>query len=145
MSVSWQWRSVRLGQAAARAGDKGDALNIGVIARYPEYLPWIRRGLGLHAGEAFFAHEFKGAKAPKVVSYEPPGLGPSIFTVSRHWVGAVLKPAVGPVGEGGGPATAQVLDTGFLQAPCDRGADAPYREQDGPLVCWKGHAGLAQL
>jgi hypothetical protein len=47
--------------AFARSGDKGDAANIGVIARRPEYLPWIWQGLttkqilktfaGLVAGE----------------------------------------------------------------------------------------------
>ncbi|RYG04006.1 MAG: terpene utilization protein AtuA, partial [Caulobacteraceae bacterium] len=61
--------------AWARSGDKGDAFNIGIIARRPEYLPWIRRSLGPEAVQTFFAHEFEGAKAPKVFSYELPGLG----------------------------------------------------------------------
>jgi len=60
--------------AWARSGDKGDAFNIGVIAREPAYLPWIRRGLGEGAVKAFFAHEFEGARAPQVVRYELPGL-----------------------------------------------------------------------
>ncbi|KRB44346.1 acyclic terpene utilization AtuA family protein [Phenylobacterium sp. Root700] len=60
--------------AWARSGDKGDAFNIGVIARRPEYLPWIRRGLRPDAVQAFFAHEFEGAKTPKVLCYELPGL-----------------------------------------------------------------------
>jgi hypothetical protein len=60
--------------AWARSGDKGDAFNIGVIARKPEYLPWIRRALSPEAVQAFFAHEFEGAKAPKVLRYELPGL-----------------------------------------------------------------------
>src|SRR6185369_3537003 len=60
--------------AWARSGDKGDAFNIGVIARRPEYLPWIRRALSPQAVQAFFAHEFEGAKAPQVVRYDLPGL-----------------------------------------------------------------------
>jgi hypothetical protein len=60
--------------AWARSGDKGDAFNIGVIARRPQYMPWIRRALSPQAVQAFFAHEFEGAKAPKVISYELPGL-----------------------------------------------------------------------
>jgi hypothetical protein len=37
---------VTLGQLAyARSGDKGDSANVAVIARRPEYLPWLRRTL----------------------------------------------------------------------------------------------------
>lgn len=60
--------------AWARSGDKGDAFNIGVIARKAEYLPWIRRGLTPQAVKAWFAHEFEGAKDPKVIRYDLPGL-----------------------------------------------------------------------
>lgn len=60
--------------AWARSGDKGDAFNIGVIARRPEYMPWIRRALAPESVKAFFAHEFEGAKAPQVIRYELPGL-----------------------------------------------------------------------
>lgn len=60
--------------AWARSGDKGDAFNIGVIARRPEYLPWIRRALSPQAVRTFFAHEFEGAKAPEVIRYDLPGL-----------------------------------------------------------------------
>lgn len=61
--------------AWARSGDKGDAFNVGVIARRPEYMPWIRRALSPEAVQAWFAHEFEGAKAPKVLRYELPGMG----------------------------------------------------------------------
>ncbi|WP_421930936.1 acyclic terpene utilization AtuA family protein [Phenylobacterium sp.] len=60
--------------AWARSGDKGDAFNIGVIARRPDYLPWIRKALTPQAVKAFFAHEFEGAKAPEVIAYDLPGL-----------------------------------------------------------------------
>lgn len=60
--------------AWARSGDKGDAFNIGVIARRPELLPWIRAGLTEDRVKAWFAHEFEGASAPKVIRYELPGM-----------------------------------------------------------------------
>ena len=60
--------------AWARSGDKGDAFNVGVIARRPEYLPWIRAGLSEDAVKAFFAHEFEGASHPEVRRYELPGM-----------------------------------------------------------------------
>jgi hypothetical protein len=60
--------------AWARSGDKGDAFNIGVIARSDGLLPWIRRGLTPERLRTFFAHEFEGATDPKVIAYELPGL-----------------------------------------------------------------------
>jgi hypothetical protein len=60
--------------AVARSGDKGDAFNIGVIARRPEYLPWIRAALSEEVVLSYFAHEFEGAKSPRVIRYEVPGL-----------------------------------------------------------------------
>jgi hypothetical protein len=60
--------------AWARSGDKGDAFNIGVIARRPEYLPYIRAALTEPAMRKFFAHEFEGAQNPAVLRYEVPGL-----------------------------------------------------------------------
>ncbi len=60
--------------AWARSGDKGDAFNIGVIARRPELLPWLRRALTEERVQTFFAHEFEGAQSPQVIRYEVPGL-----------------------------------------------------------------------
>jgi len=60
--------------AWARSGDKGDAFNVGVIARRAEYLPWIRAALSPDAVAAYFAHEFDGAKKPKVDLYDLPGM-----------------------------------------------------------------------
>jgi hypothetical protein len=60
--------------AWARSGDKGDAFNVGVIARRPELLPWIRAALTEDAVKAFFAHEFEGATHPEVRRYELPGM-----------------------------------------------------------------------
>ncbi|MBV9511931.1 MAG: acyclic terpene utilization AtuA family protein, partial [Caulobacteraceae bacterium] len=60
--------------AWARSGDKGDAFNIGVIARRPEYMPYIRAALTEEALLGFFAHEFEGGRHPAVIRYELPGL-----------------------------------------------------------------------
>lgn len=46
--------------AVARSGDKGNHANIGVIARRPEYLPWIRAALTPAAVHARFAHFVTG-------------------------------------------------------------------------------------
>jgi hypothetical protein len=60
--------------AWARSGDKGDAFNIGVIARRPDYMPYIRAALSGAAMMTWFAHEFEGAANPAVRRYEVPGL-----------------------------------------------------------------------
>lgn len=69
------WVDVPLIQLAwARSGDKGDAFNIGVAARRPDYLPYIRTALAPEAMRDFFAHEFEGAANPAVRLYELPGM-----------------------------------------------------------------------
>ncbi|MBV9997258.1 MAG: DUF1446 domain-containing protein [Caulobacteraceae bacterium] len=60
--------------AWARSGDKGDAFNIGVIARQPQFMPYIRAALTEAALAKFFAHEFEGVGAPDVRRYELPAL-----------------------------------------------------------------------
>ncbi|MGE0387048.1 MAG: acyclic terpene utilization AtuA family protein [Gammaproteobacteria bacterium] len=60
--------------AWARSGDKGDAFNVGVIARDPRYLPWIRAALTADAVRSFLAHEFEGGARPAVARFELPGL-----------------------------------------------------------------------
>ena len=60
--------------AWARSGDKGDAFNVGVIARRPEYLPYLRAALTEPALRQWFAHEFEGGARPEVRIYEVPGL-----------------------------------------------------------------------
>ncbi|MET1080771.1 MAG: acyclic terpene utilization AtuA family protein [Pseudomonas sp.] len=42
--------------AVARSGDKGNHSNIGVLARRPEYLPWIAAALSNSAVAAWFEH-----------------------------------------------------------------------------------------
>jgi hypothetical protein len=71
--------------AWARSGDKGDAFNVGVIARKPQYLPWIRAALSEEAVKAWFAHEFEGAAAPQVLRYDLPGMN----AINLHCVQAL--------------------------------------------------------
>jgi Acyclic terpene utilisation family protein AtuA len=65
------WVDVPLVQLAwARSGDKGDISNIGIIARRPEYVPWLRAQLTESAVAAWLAHHVKGP----VRRYEVPGI-----------------------------------------------------------------------
>lgn len=56
--------------AWGRSGDKGDIANIGIIARKPEYLPYIRHALSQDRVKAYFAHFCEGA----VERFELPGI-----------------------------------------------------------------------
>jgi len=56
--------------AIGRSGDKGNAANIGVLARKPEYLPWLRAQLTADAVKQYFAHFVCGP----VERFEIPGL-----------------------------------------------------------------------
>ena len=59
-----------LALAHARSGDKGDAANVGVIARRPEFYPILRREL---TSERVAAH-FTGMLTGGVERYELPNL-----------------------------------------------------------------------
>jgi hypothetical protein len=71
--------------AVARSGDKGDDANVGVIARKPEYLPYLRAALTPARVADWFSHVLLG----EVIRYDLPGIGGLNF---------VLKNALG---EGG--------------------------------------------
>ena len=74
--------------AWGRSGDKGDAANIGIIARRPEFLPFIRAALTEQAVAGWFAHLVKG----KVERFDLPG---------THALNFLLQEALG----GGGIAS----------------------------------------
>jgi hypothetical protein len=59
--------------AWGRSGDKGNNCNIGIIARKPEYLPYIRAALTTDSVMRYMAHTFEGAKNPRVERFELPG------------------------------------------------------------------------
>lgn len=74
--------------AWARSGDKGDDVNIGVIARRPELAPWIAEALSSGRVHQLFAHRVEG----NVERYSLPGV---------HALNFVLRQALG----GGGTAS----------------------------------------
>lgn len=63
--------------AVARSGDKGDKSNIGVLARRPEYLPYIGAALTAAAVRDWFAH----TGTPRVDRYELPGVNALNFVL----------------------------------------------------------------
>ena len=56
--------------AHGRSGDKGNDANVGIIARNPESLPFIREQLTADAVAAHFAHLLEGG----VERYDLPGI-----------------------------------------------------------------------
>jgi len=59
----------------ARSGDKGDAGNIGLIARKPEYLPFLRHEVTTERVRMFFQPDCKG----KVERFDLPGISAMNF------------------------------------------------------------------
>ena len=58
--------------ALARSGDKGHLFNVAVIARRPEYLPWLRAALTPEAVGEWYRH-LRAAGPPRVDRYDVPG------------------------------------------------------------------------
>jgi hypothetical protein len=61
--------------AVGRSGDKGNAANIGIIARRADYLPWLRAALTPEAVGAFFRH----TGVTRVDRYDLPGMNAMNF------------------------------------------------------------------
>ncbi len=62
--------------AYARSGDKGNSCNIGVIARHPKYLPYIKKFVTADAVGAYFSHFFESSSPTgKVTCFDVPGIG----------------------------------------------------------------------
>jgi hypothetical protein len=77
--------------AVGGSGDKGNSANIGIIARKPEYLPWLRAALAEDVIRDWFAH----TGVSKVERFDLPGI---------HALNFVLHDALG----GGGVASLRV-------------------------------------
>ena len=93
-------RSVPLVQLAwGRSGDKGDSANIGIIARRPEFLPFIRAAITEDAVARWFAHLMTG----RVQRHDLPGI---------HALNFVLTEALG----GGGIASLRIDPQGKAYA-----------------------------
>jgi predicted Fe-Mo cluster-binding NifX family protein len=77
--------------AYARSGDKGNLFNVGVIARRPELLPWIRAGLSEEAVRDCFSHLFADAPSAHVDCYEVPGIDALNFVVHQSLAGGMTS------------------------------------------------------
>jgi hypothetical protein len=60
--------------AWVRNGDKGDIANIAVIARRPEFLPWIAAALTPEAVRGWYRHWLQGGDAGTVERFQAPGI-----------------------------------------------------------------------
>jgi len=84
--------------AWARSGDKGNLFNVGIIARRPDYLPWIRATLTPDAVAAWYRHQFADAARARVDRYDLPGLHALNFVVHESLDGGInSSPRLDPV------------------------------------------------
>jgi hypothetical protein len=72
--------------AYGRSGDKGDSSNVGIIARRPEHLPWIKSQITAGAVAEYLRHLVKG----KVTRYDVPGIGALNFVLEQSLGGGGL-------------------------------------------------------
>ncbi|MEP1289045.1 MAG: acyclic terpene utilization AtuA family protein [Nitratireductor sp.] len=110
---------VRLVELAwGRSGDKGDIANIGIMARKPDYLPYIRSALTEDAVKTYFAHLCNGP----VERFDLPG---------SHALNFLLHESLG----GGGIASVRIdpQGKGFAQMLLDIEIPVPAKlaENDG--------------
>ena len=75
--------------AWARSGDKGNLFNVAVIARRPEYLPYISAALTPAAVAGWYRHFLADASKAKVERYEVSGVGAINFVVHESLAGGI--------------------------------------------------------
>jgi hypothetical protein len=98
--------------AWARSGDKGNHSNIGVIARRPEWLPWLRAQVTPQRVKEWLAHLVAG----EVTRYDLPGLHAMNFLCTEALDGGGMASLRNdPLGKG----MAQVLLELPVQVPAD--------------------------
>ena len=103
--------------AWARSGDKGDTSNIGVIARRPEWLPWLRTQLTPQLVAQWLGHLVVGS----VTRYDLPGLAAMNFVCTQALDGGGMASLRNdPLGKG----MAQVLLTVPVRVPATWVADS---------------------
>jgi hypothetical protein len=106
--------------AFLRSGDKGDTANIGVVARHPSLLPFIKRALTSKVFEEFFYHNVKGIK-PIVERYDIPGISGLNFVLPQSLGGGgIASLNVDPQGK----AYAQILADLKITIPSDVKVDS---------------------
>jgi len=96
--------------AYARSGDKGDSSNVGIIARRPEYLPWIAGQVTAESVAQYLAHLVKG----RVTRFAVPGVGALNFVLEEALGGGGMASLrTDPLGKG----MAQILLSMPLKMP----------------------------
>jgi hypothetical protein len=65
--------------AAARSGDKGNNANVGVIARKPDYMPWIKQSATETVVKEYFGHVVEG----EVMRFDLPGMNAVNFLLTN--------------------------------------------------------------
>lgn len=76
--------------AYGRSGDKGDVCNVGIIARDPKYLPYIKRSITEKAVSDYMKHLCKGT----VTRFELPGPHAMNFVLTHSLNGGGLSSLV---------------------------------------------------
>ncbi|WP_210321248.1 acyclic terpene utilization AtuA family protein [Aquibium microcysteis] len=113
--------------AHGRSGDKGDIGNVGILARRPEFLPWIGRSCTPEAVRRYFAHYVRG----EVERFDWPGLNGLNFLLHQGLGGGgIASLRHDPQGK----ALAQIMMDFPVEVPAAWVADG------GPLA---GHGGEA--
>ncbi|XP_002122182.2 uncharacterized protein LOC100182932 [Ciona intestinalis] len=69
--------------AYTRSGDKGNSANIGVIARHPSYVPYLRKHLTAEVVFQYFKHLFEDSEEMPVKRYELPGINGFNFVLTN--------------------------------------------------------------
>ncbi|QJQ33679.1 DUF1446 domain-containing protein [Sphingomonas lacunae] len=90
--------------AWVRSGDKGHLFNVAVIARKPEYLPYLQASLTPEAVGEWYRHFGRDGLAPRVDCYDVPGLHALNFVVHDALQGGInastrLDPAAKGMGQ----------------------------------------------
>lgn len=75
--------------AWARSGDKGHLFNVAVIARKPEYLPYLKAALTPEAVGEWYRHLGPNGKPPRVDDYDAPGLNALNFVIHDALTGGI--------------------------------------------------------
>jgi len=98
--------------AFTRSGDKGNSCNIGVVARDPAYLPFIKNQVTEQVVAKHFKHMFEGEDAGVVRRYDLPGISGLNFVLEASLGGggmASLRPD--PLGKAYGQILADLVLT----------------------------------
>ncbi len=76
--------------AWARSGDKGNLFNVAVIARRPEYLPYIAAALTEQSAGEHYGRVLGHGSALSVERFSAPGLSALNFVVANSMDGGIL-------------------------------------------------------